>query len=545
MTDTNNAQALDGKPNVFISYSRDDLDFADQLNAILQLAGFEVFLDRADIKAGESWESRLGELIQSADTVVFVLSPSSATSDICRWELKEAERLGKRILPVVCRPLEGASPPDLLAALNYIFFYPEPRKSGTGFAPALSELVSALNTDLTWLREHTRYLERASEWDEGGRKANRLLFGADIEAAKHWASRRPKDAPEVLPLHLEFIRSSEEEEVNRSNIERQRLEDMASAQAERQAALDKAESALQDKESAQQRELAASRKVITRTRIGAAIASVLAAISLAIGGYAYLQKQDAATQRDAADKAKVKWKDLALEIKQEYLALLAKGAVTDVVSKQAAPGEIQFVDGAGWMPLIKKNQRTFAAARTYQKGRVLAAGHDDFLVLGAKTSYAKSSYAQQHRELLKRAFFWLEESVEPRDVVIATGHCEWEPTRTRIGLTVNMLGDESVPVRQYAGTINDAALEGTGILVVGNAWGDYLPEEVDSIEKFVRNGGGLLMVGLGWSWHDYSAKETHQCKGKNAQQDIKDLKTYPMNVIGKKFGIEWTNKALQ
>jgi len=30
-----------GKLNVFISYSRDDLEFADQLDASLQLGGFE------------------------------------------------------------------------------------------------------------------------------------------------------------------------------------------------------------------------------------------------------------------------------------------------------------------------------------------------------------------------------------------------------------------------------------------------------------------------------------------------------------------------
>jgi hypothetical protein len=35
-----------GKLNVFISYSRDDLEFADQLYASLQLGGFETTIDR-------------------------------------------------------------------------------------------------------------------------------------------------------------------------------------------------------------------------------------------------------------------------------------------------------------------------------------------------------------------------------------------------------------------------------------------------------------------------------------------------------------------
>jgi hypothetical protein len=90
------------KLRVFISYSRDDLDFADQLVAALSTYGFECLIDRHGISGGEDWKRRLGNLISEADTVVFVLSPSSARSPICDWEVEEATRLNKRILPVVC-----------------------------------------------------------------------------------------------------------------------------------------------------------------------------------------------------------------------------------------------------------------------------------------------------------------------------------------------------------------------------------------------------------------------------------------------------------
>src|SRR5271166_5790668 len=132
------------KLNVFISYSRDDLAFADQLDAALRLTGFGTSIDRLDISGGEEWRNRLGALIRDADTVVFVLSPSSARSEMCGWEVAEAVRLAKRILPVLCRPLEGANPPKQLAARNYIFFYDEPKFPGSGFGTGLVELVSAL-----------------------------------------------------------------------------------------------------------------------------------------------------------------------------------------------------------------------------------------------------------------------------------------------------------------------------------------------------------------------------------------------------------------
>src|SRR5262245_31986235 len=233
-----------GKLRVVISYSRDDLRFADQLNAALNAYGFDCVIDRHGISGGEDWNRRLGTLISEADTVVFVLSPTSARSEVCDWEVEEAIRLGKRILPVVSRPLEGASPPSRLRDRNYIFFYEDQKVSDSGFGTGLASLVTALNTDLEWLREHTRYLQRATEWHRGGRPANRLLSGDDIAEAKAWAARRPKTAPEPTALHLDYIRASEEEAQARLGAQRKQLEEIAAAQVERAAALKKAEDAL-------------------------------------------------------------------------------------------------------------------------------------------------------------------------------------------------------------------------------------------------------------------------------------------------------------
>jgi hypothetical protein len=263
-----------GKLRVFISYSRDDVKFADQLDAALSTYGFECLIDRHGISGGEEWKRSLGSLISDADTVVFVLSPSSARSEICDWEVEEAARLNKRILPVNCRPLEGVSPPPRLQELNYIFFYEDPKVSDSGFGTGLAKLVAALNTDFDWLREHTRYLQRATEWDSGGRPANRLLSGEDILAAKAWAARRPKNAPEPTPLHLDFILASEEEAEARSNAQRKQLEAMAAAQAERETALHEAEEALKQAADAQRRRA----KIRNIALVAVSIFAVLAAL---------------------------------------------------------------------------------------------------------------------------------------------------------------------------------------------------------------------------------------------------------------------------
>ena len=312
--------------NVFISYSRDDLDFADQLAAALDLHNFEVVVDRHGISAGEDWQSRLGSLIRNADTIVFVLSPASARSDICLWEVKRAASHGKRIIPVPCRSLEDATPPQELSGRNYVFFYPEPRTPGSGFGTGLAKLVTALNTDQEWLREHTRLLQRATEWASGGRPSNRLLSGDDIASAKAWAARSPADAPKPTTLHLDFIRESESCERERQNVERQRL-------AEREHLVKEAESAAIERAAAQQRETRAARRVVQRTLIGGVVAFTLAILAVGFGIYALRQQSEAeaesaraaaaATEATAAREQAVRTRDAAVLAQSQYLADLS------------------------------------------------------------------------------------------------------------------------------------------------------------------------------------------------------------------------------
>src|SRR6516162_6205244 len=320
-----------GKLRVFISYSRDDLEFADQLDAALNAYGFECVIDRHGISGGEDWKRRLGNLISEADTVVFVLTPTSARSEICTWEAQESERLGKRILPVIQRSLEGASPPPRLRERiylffgkrilpviqrslegaspppqlrerNYIFFYNDPKAApGAGFGTGLAKLIAALNTDVDWLREHTRYLQRATEWDRGGRPANRLLSGGDIADAKDWAARRPKSAPEPTTIHLDFIRASEEEAEARSSAQRKQLEAMAAAQAEREKAQAERETALHEAQEALKQAADAQRKWARIRNIAFVVVSIFAVLAGLLGLLSQQQRKVAEEQREVAE----------------------------------------------------------------------------------------------------------------------------------------------------------------------------------------------------------------------------------------------------
>jgi hypothetical protein len=104
------------KTRVFISYSRKDMDFADQLEASLKARGFEPLIDRTEIYAFENRCKRIQVLIVKTDTVIFALNPDAVASDICRGEVAFAGSLNKRFAaPIDCRLVDVANVPSELS----------------------------------------------------------------------------------------------------------------------------------------------------------------------------------------------------------------------------------------------------------------------------------------------------------------------------------------------------------------------------------------------------------------------------------------------
>jgi hypothetical protein len=75
------------KLRVFVSYSRRDMAAADRLVEVLETNGFAVNIDRRDLPYGEKWQNVLFEFIRDCDTVVFLVSEHSVTSQWVTWEL--------------------------------------------------------------------------------------------------------------------------------------------------------------------------------------------------------------------------------------------------------------------------------------------------------------------------------------------------------------------------------------------------------------------------------------------------------------------------
>lgn len=197
------------KLKVFISYSRQDMEFVDRLQAALGDRGIDAFFDRDAIEKGEEWWARIEQLITEADTVIFVLSPDSATSPICGEEVDFAKELNKRVIPIVARDLAGQAPPAALASLNYIFFIDNPSVGASGeFNSAVDDLARALETDISWLREHTRLGTLAERWRARDRRGDPLLRGTELSAAEAWLINRPKNGPRPTDTQIAFITES-------------------------------------------------------------------------------------------------------------------------------------------------------------------------------------------------------------------------------------------------------------------------------------------------------------------------------------------------
>lgn len=203
LTEPSNQPARDAAAAVFISYAREDADAAERLRLALAENGFSPHLDKHEILPGEAWRERLGRLISAADTVVFLISSDAVDSETCDWEVNEAERLSKRILPVVIRDVSDDKVPGRLKRLNYLFM-----RNESEWISDVPKLVEAILADIGWIREHSRLAELAIEWTNRDRPDDLMLRGDTLNRAETWLTDHPAKAPEPASLHREFIHAS-------------------------------------------------------------------------------------------------------------------------------------------------------------------------------------------------------------------------------------------------------------------------------------------------------------------------------------------------
>ncbi len=207
-TDTVGGTPQSVKTRVFLSYSRQDSSFTDRLAEAMAESSYTPDYDRSvydpanidsGISAQDQWWQRLQQMIARADVIVFIVSPDSAGSRTCDEEIAYAQGLGKRIIPILRRPIDFSKAPPRLSAHNVKIDFTDDTEAS--FGSALKQLRAALGVDVVWYRESRRLTQLALEWDWEKRPADRLMSSADIRATARLLESRPRNAdlpPQVL-----------------------------------------------------------------------------------------------------------------------------------------------------------------------------------------------------------------------------------------------------------------------------------------------------------------------------------------------------------
>ena len=106
----------------FISYSRKDKKFVDQMQAILLEAGFKTWIDTQDIGVGTDWNEEIVGQIKKSGAFILVISSASVESPYVQFEygVSQGVKLPVPVVPVQLEKVE--SPPHYLSRLHYLDF---------------------------------------------------------------------------------------------------------------------------------------------------------------------------------------------------------------------------------------------------------------------------------------------------------------------------------------------------------------------------------------------------------------------------------------
>jgi hypothetical protein len=201
------------------------------------------------------------------------------------------------------------------------------------------------------------------------------------------------------------------------------------------------------------------------------------------------------------------------ELVQGVSAIVAPGS----------PGPVHPMSASWWSIAGGDEDASFpsllVAAREYGSGRVVVCGHDGLPVHPNELD---------NGVFLLNALHWLD-AVGTGQLRYTTGHGEWV-TGGGLGDLADLVAGDGMSLSELSSPITLAKLEPVSALLVGNAWGSFTEAEIEVVRLWVQGGGGLFLVGLGWSWEAY-----HPDLG---------MDDYPMMQLAEPYGIRWLRAGI-
>jgi hypothetical protein len=87
--------------HIFVSYAREDKDFARQLILRLRESGRIPWQDLRNLKGGDDYQATIDDALRNAEALVVVMSPHATKSQYVTYEWAFALGAGVRVIPVV------------------------------------------------------------------------------------------------------------------------------------------------------------------------------------------------------------------------------------------------------------------------------------------------------------------------------------------------------------------------------------------------------------------------------------------------------------
>src|ERR1039457_359357 len=104
--------------HVFISYKREDVDFAENVSSRLEREGSDVWAD-SKIAAGEEWRNAIDVAIRNSVALIVIMTPEAKASEYVTYEWAFAWGIGIKVIPIMVRP---TTLHPRLEALQYLDF---------------------------------------------------------------------------------------------------------------------------------------------------------------------------------------------------------------------------------------------------------------------------------------------------------------------------------------------------------------------------------------------------------------------------------------
>ncbi|MEP7285031.1 MAG: TIR domain-containing protein, partial [Chloroflexota bacterium] len=230
--------------DVFISYSRANVDFARRLAQELRTVNYDLWIDLEGIRFNADWWDEIKRGIEHSNNFVLVMSPNSLGSPVCHLEIEYARKLSKRIIllnhvaferkevsramldrlasDAYVNTLLGDRNPMTLFDNNWYviekyqrvnFTYDASKSTKfrggeletdseqadrnteeTAFLNQFVDLRAALEIDLDHVNFHTHMGLRDRDWERSQRNESFLLFGDELTQAERWLADYDADA---------------------------------------------------------------------------------------------------------------------------------------------------------------------------------------------------------------------------------------------------------------------------------------------------------------------------------------------------------------